>query len=97
MIHIVDYRDHFFKYPFHFLQFSSPVWYRYLDPGDLCRARIGDHLRAFEAHGFRTAVLAKEQDIPSLMSLKRRIHSEFQHQSLEDLATTGAVLLAERI
>jgi SAM-dependent methyltransferase len=28
MLHIVDYRDHFFKYPLHFLQFSERTWTR---------------------------------------------------------------------
>jgi SAM-dependent methyltransferase len=35
VLHLIDYRDHFFKYPYHFLQFSNAVWNRYLNPGDL--------------------------------------------------------------
>ena len=44
MLHVVDYRDHFFKYPLHFLQFSQNTWRRFLNPGRLatlatCRSR----------------------------------------------------------
>jgi SAM-dependent methyltransferase len=96
MVHIVDYRDHFFKYPFHFLQFSTATWYRYLDPGDLSRARIGDHLRIFERRGFHVEVLSRVKDASSLLGMKGRIHKEFLDHSWEDLATTWAVLLARR-
>ncbi len=96
MLHIVDYRDHFFKYPFHFLQFSPSTWYSYLDPGDLSRARIGDHLRTFARHGFRTEVLARVKDAPSLLSMKGSIHKDFLVHSWEDLATTWGVLFAKR-
>lgn len=57
MLHAVDYRDHFFKYPYHFLLFSRPVWDRWLDPGDLPRWRLGDHLRQLRARGFSTQVI----------------------------------------
>ncbi len=58
MIHSVDYRDHFFKYPYHFLVFQRDVWERWLNPGDLPRWRLSGHLEAFSAHGFCTEVLA---------------------------------------
>jgi SAM-dependent methyltransferase len=32
MIHAVDYRDHFFKYPYHFLLFQAGTWERWLNP-----------------------------------------------------------------
>ena len=96
MLHIVDYRDHFFKYPFHFLQFSSSTWYSYLDPGDLSRARIGDHLHAFSRHGFRVEVLARAKDARALLSMRGRIHRDFLKHSWEDLATTWGVLFARR-
>lgn len=67
MLHIVDYRDHFFKYPLHFLQFSSQTWDRFLDPGDLPRWRLGDHLRELRRQGFGVDVIhrdvAKTDDI----------------------------------
>jgi SAM-dependent methyltransferase len=96
MLHIVDYRDHFFKYPLHFLQFSTATWYNYLDPGDLSRARIGDHTRAFSSHGFHVEVLARVQDAPALLRIRERIHEEFLVHSWSDLATTWGVLFARR-
>lgn len=96
MIHIVDYRDHFFKYPFHFMRFSGPIWYRFLNPGDLTRARIGDHLHLFRKHGFKVKVLERSMDLLSLSRMRDRIHPEFQNYTLEDLATTRAVLFVVR-
>jgi SAM-dependent methyltransferase len=96
MIHVVDYRDHFFKYPFHFLKFSEPVWYRFLDPGDLTRARVGDHIGVFRAHGFKLDILEREMNVPAIMKIKRHIHRDFRDHSLEDLATSSAVLLARK-
>ena len=43
MLHRVDYRDHFFKYPFHFLLYPRWVWNWFLNPGDLPRWRYDDH------------------------------------------------------
>jgi SAM-dependent methyltransferase len=57
MIHGVDYRDHFFKYPYHFLTFTARVWERWLNPGDLPRWRLGSHVDAFSRNGFSTSVL----------------------------------------
>ena len=31
MLHVVDYRDHFFRYPYHFLQWSRTTWNRWLN------------------------------------------------------------------
>jgi SAM-dependent methyltransferase len=53
MIHRVDYRDHFFKYPYFFLMFSDWVWNTFLNPGDLYRWRLDDHLEAAERAGVR--------------------------------------------
>lgn len=60
MLHVVDYRDHFFKYPLHFLQFSTRTWQRFLDPGDLPRWRLGDHLRGLRGEGFVVKVIERD-------------------------------------
>ncbi|MEO5378602.1 MAG: class I SAM-dependent methyltransferase [Magnetococcus sp. DMHC-6] len=57
MLHMVDYRDHFFKYPLHFLQFSDRIWNRFLDPGNMPRPRICDHINTFSAAGFNVRIL----------------------------------------
>ncbi len=60
MIHSVDYRDHFFKYPYHFLQFSEKTWNKWLNPGDLPRWRLTDHEQLFKKYGFEVFIVKKD-------------------------------------
>ena len=94
MFHVVDYRDHFFKYPFHFLKFSERTWNRLLNPGDLTRARIDDHLKAFEKRAFRAEVLHRRIDAKSFAAVRDHLHQDFRRHADEDLATVWAVLSA---
>ncbi|MBF0311305.1 MAG: class I SAM-dependent methyltransferase [Magnetococcales bacterium] len=96
MLHVVDYRDHFFKYPLHFLQFSDAVWQRFLDPGNMPRPRIRDHLEGFAAHGFQVEILKKVVDREAFAPLRHRVHPRFARYSEEDLATTWAWLWVTR-
>jgi SAM-dependent methyltransferase len=77
MLHIVDYRDHFFKYPLHFLQFSQKTWQRFLNPGDLPRWRLGDHLTALEQAGFSVRVLHQEEDPHAFERIRPHISNDF--------------------
>ena len=77
MLHVVDYRDHFFKYPLHFLQFSRKTWRRFLDPGDLPRWRLADHVTALEQSGFRVQVLHREEDPRAFDRIRTRISADF--------------------
>ncbi len=95
MIHAVDYRDHFFKYPYHFLTFKARTWARWLDPGDLPRWRLGGHLKAFSDFGFETRVL--EQDV--LKAAFEAIRPDLSEDFDEDdptLAVATAVLFCRR-
>jgi SAM-dependent methyltransferase len=95
MIHSVDYRDHFFKYPYHFLAFRKAVWDRWLDPGDLPRWRLSGHIEAFSAHGFCTEV----QDSHCLPDAFDRIrHAISQDFDRDDpaLAVATAIILNTR-
>jgi 2-polyprenyl-3-methyl-5-hydroxy-6-metoxy-1,4-benzoquinol methylase len=60
MVHFVDYRDHFFKYPYFFLMFSKKTWDRFLNPGDLYRWRIDDHIQAVQESKLKCTVLDAE-------------------------------------
>ncbi len=77
MIHSVDYRDHFFKYPYHFLLFRQKRWERWLNPGDLPRWRMSGHLEAFTARGFRTEVLDSHTLADTFEKIKRSISADF--------------------
>lgn len=94
MLHMVDYRDHFFTFPYHMLLWSDRVWRRFLDPGDLPRWRIGDHLAAFRRHGFVTDVLAEQAIKGAFRKVRHRVHPCFSQRDERDLRTSQAVLLS---
>jgi len=96
MVHCVDYRDHYFKYPFHFLVFSSTIWEHVLGPGDLYRFRPVDHVRAMENAGFSAAVFERQVDQSAFDAIKNHVHSDFESYSKEDLSTIYAGLYAEK-
>jgi len=76
-LHIVDYRDHFFKYPLHFLQFSEQTWQSFLNPGDLPRWRLGQHVTALKHAGFQVIVLHQEIDVDNFAWIQQRISNHF--------------------
>lgn len=96
MVHVVDYRDHFFEYPLHFLQFSRETWQRWLDPGNMPRHRLGDHWEAFARHGFTVQVLQRVVDRRTFARIRHRIAPCFHGYHPDDLATTQAVLWVRR-
>lgn len=91
MVHAVDYRDHFFKYPYHFLLFGDAAWDRWLNPGDLPRWRLGDHLKAFRAHGLSSEVLGRESDPVEFARVRAHLASRFNPDD-PDTAVTRAVI-----
>ncbi|MFC1798237.1 class I SAM-dependent methyltransferase [Thermodesulfobacteriota bacterium] len=95
MFHLVDYRDHFFKYPFHFLKYSENVWNRLLNPGDLTRTRISGHINSFINAGFSPEIVYKKLDKSSFEKIKNYIHPVFKKYSDEDLATVYAVFFIQ--
>ncbi len=96
MIHMADYRDHFFKYPFHFLTFSRRTWEKWLNPGDLNRLRLTDHIHLFARHGFAADVIDIERDPVRFERIRPRIHPEFSRYPAEDLDVTFAALFVRR-
>jgi len=94
MLHRVDYRDHFFKYPFHFLQFSEKTWQGLLGPGDLTRRRFPEHLAQLARGGFTVETLEKSSDFEAFDRMEKHLHPSFRHFGREALAVTGAALFA---
>lgn len=95
MIHIVDYRDHFFKYPYHFLIFSNKTWNTFLNPGDLYRYRLKDHCFAFKKNGYTVKILEEKTEKNKFEDIKLRIHPEFKKFSGKEISITQASLLVE--
>ncbi|GAB6037075.1 hypothetical protein JCM15519_16340 [Fundidesulfovibrio butyratiphilus] len=94
MLHQVDYRDHFFKYPFHFLKFSRRTWEAWLNPGDLPRLRLDDHLSALDRAGFTAWTLSSVADPLGLAEVLPHLSRDFRDKDLEALAVTQARIAA---
>lgn len=95
MLHLVDYRDHFFKYPYAFLTFKDSVWSRWLDPGDLPRWRLSDHLSAMHTAGFKAEVLTRETLNAELVRVKSRFQPRFAADT--EAAVSYAAIFARKI
>ena len=95
MIHSVDYRDHFFKYPYHFLLFRQKRWERWLNPGDLPRWRLSGHLEAFSAHGFCAEVQDRHCLSDAFDRIKTSISRDFDRDD-PALAVATAIILNSR-
>ena len=95
MLHIADYSDHFFKYPYHFLQFSKKTWNRYLNPGDLPGWRLGDHLVILQELGLEVSILEEQSDAAAFARIRPYISSDYDPEDLH-IATTQAVLAIAR-
>lgn len=93
MLHRVDYRDHFFKYPYGFLTFSDTTWSRWLDPGDLPRWRLPDHLRDFAKAGFIVSVLDRQIAADEFERIRSHLAGRFV-EAPSGVEVTGATLLA---
>lgn len=94
MLHQVDYRDHFFKYPYAFLTFNEQTWSRWLDPGDLPRWRLPDHLAEFAAVGFAVEVLARESAAEAFARIEAQLVGRFA-TGAPGIDVTSATLLAK--
>jgi SAM-dependent methyltransferase len=91
MLHQVDYRDHFFKYPYHFLQFKKETWNRWLNPGNLPGWRLYDHIEQLEAQGFDVRVLWETRDEASFTLLANRVAHDYRRTDYR-VQATGAAL-----
>jgi SAM-dependent methyltransferase len=95
MLHWVDYRDHYFKYPYHFLKFSAKTWNKWLNPGSLPRWRVTDHIKAFENEGFKVELIYSETLQEEFEKVKNEIHPDFRNIPENLLAISQAVLKIE--
>jgi len=95
MVHIVDYRDHFFKYPYHFLQFSDKTWEDYLNPGDLPRWRLSDHLKHLSELNLSVEVLYSDIDESAAAKIRPHINPRFKDYD-KNLFVAKSVLLVRK-
>ncbi len=77
-LHIVDLRDHFFKYPFQMLTFSESTWRRWFNPpSNLNRWRLHDYRDLFERTFAEVHLLILERDVERFRRVRGHIRPEF--------------------
>jgi hypothetical protein len=77
-IHIIDLRDHYFKYPFEMLCYSRSTWERFLNPSsNLNRLRLWDYESIFKSQFRHVHVEVLSDDAEAFMRTKARIRPEF--------------------
>ena len=96
MVHAVDYRDHFFKYPYHFLLFGDAEWNRWLNPGNLPRWRLTDHLRFFAECGLEAQVLSSETDPAEYAKVQGHLAARFDRGNPATAVTRAVIACKAR-
>ncbi len=102
MLHIIDLRDHYFRYPFEMLTFSRRVWEKYLTSlkggrGYHNRLRILDYEELCRKVGFESIVLKPlGRDSEAYARVKPKLHPDFKAYSEKDMSVTMVALLARK-
>ena len=79
-VHFVDLRDHFFKYPFEMLRFSSQTWRTWLNPStNHNRFRLWDYRKAFEACFEQVAIEITASIAQDFFHCANKIRPECRH------------------
>jgi SAM-dependent methyltransferase len=98
ILHVIDFRDHFFKYPLEMLTFSEPEWRR-LSPlkegrGWHNRLRASHWIAHAKAAGFAELQSGPLEERPdAAQDIRPRLHPDFAALAQSDLATTVAWVL----
>ena len=78
-LHLVDLRDHFFKYPFELLTYSENVWRNFLNPtSNLNRYRFNEYKRVFESNFVKVEFTVLERLMEEFHKAKDRVRAEFK-------------------
>jgi hypothetical protein len=95
-IHRIDLRDHYFRYPFEMLRFSSKIWANFFDPSSHHnRYRLRDFRRLFERNFGKVDIEILRSDPDEFELLRKHIRQEFiSGDILEDAAMV--ILLVAR-
>lgn len=92
-LHIVDLRDHFFKYPFEMLRFNKITWNLFLNPSsNLNRFRIKDYLKIAAEYYSNVQYKILDSNKNEFMNIENQIRSEFKSNDLDHNAATAFLL-----
>lgn len=91
MFHLVDLRDHFFRFPLQFLCYSEYMWShvltsRYPHKAYLNRLRLPQLRSMFADLGLEVETRALAEDVELVKRLRPRMHADFQQFTDKELA-----------
>ena len=96
-IHYVDLRDHFFKYPFQMLTYSSNAWYGWLNPtSNHNRLRLWDYRAIFQKYFEDVDIEVLARDEAAFERVRGRVRPEFLSGNLQDDSVMLIRVLAGR-
>jgi SAM-dependent methyltransferase len=76
--HLVDLRDHYFKYPFEMLCYAEPTWQRWLNASNnLNRFRVPDYRAAFDGSFTKVDIEIRDRLREEFRRTQSRIRKEF--------------------
>jgi SAM-dependent methyltransferase len=91
----IDLRDHYFKYPFEMLCYSSTIWKNWLNPtSNLNRYRIWDYRNIFNRYFKDIQINILERDLAHFDQVKNRIRQEFKSGNESQDAVVSTVVIA---
>lgn len=94
-LHIVDLRDHYFRYPFEMLCHSERTWNRFLNPPvNLNRYRLRDYQSAFAQSFGEVECQILESDLPAFRQASHRVRTEFKSGDESQDSATKIMVLA---
>jgi SAM-dependent methyltransferase len=96
LLHFVDLRDHYFKFPFEMLAYSETIWKNFLNPtSNLNRYRLPSYQKIFEKYfgQIQINVLARQED--EFKKMGNRVRQEFITGDISIDSVTLIELFAE--
>jgi len=96
-LHIIDLRDHYFKYPFHMLCYEEKTWKKFLNPeSNLNRLRYNDYKTIFLKYFKNLTIESIHRDDASFQKMRIKIRPEFLSGNDQIDAVTGIAVTASR-
>lgn len=96
----IDLRDHFFRYPWEMLKYSTRQWNalttRSGGSGYMNRWRAGDWERELETNGFLVRMQRRESFDAAILDERPLLDPQFQHLPDDELMTSKIVIAAQK-
>jgi SAM-dependent methyltransferase len=93
----IDLRDHYFKYPFEMLCYSTTIWKNWLNPtSNLNRYRIWDYRNIFNRYFKNIQFNILERDLEHFNKVKQRIRREFKSGNESQDAVVSIVVISSQ-